>query len=481
MVHLTQAKASQKSKVTLVLAESSAVIYDYSADKASAKALDMLLVEDERLFEVKQLDKSLMAWMPSDKTLAWERFEKLRKLGSTVRQRMVESGASELLIVNACPEPGLALAVAEGFVLSDYVFDKYISSARAKKATKLTLRLRDSAIGKTTLEEMDALSKATCFARDLVNEPQNVLTATKLSQEADRAGKFHGFSVEIFNKSKIAALKMGGLLAVNQGSPEPPTFTIMEWKPAKSKNKKPIVLVGKGVVYDTGGLSLKPTPNSMDMMKCDMAGAASVLGTMSALAANKVPLHVIGLVPATDNRPGKNAYAPGDIITMMSGTTVEVLNTDAEGRLILADALYYARRYKPELVIDLATLTGAAVRALGTSVSAAMGSASDADFDLLFNAGLQVCERVVRFPLWSDYKEGLKSSVADITNLGPAEAGQITAGIFLQHFTDYPWMHLDIAGPAFLMRQEDYRPRGGTGVGVRLLMEFFEKKYELTK
>jgi leucyl aminopeptidase len=181
----------------------------------------------------------------------------------------------------------------------------------------------------------------------------------------------------VFNKAKITSLKMGGLLSVNLGSMEPPTFSIMEYKPRNAKNKQPVILVGKGVVYDTGGLSLKPTPNSMDMMKCDMAGSAAVAGTMYAIAKAKLPVHVIGLVPATDNRPGENAYVPGDVITMYNGLTVEMLNADAEGRMILADALAYAQKYNPKLVIDLATLTGAAVAAIGTSGIVAMGTADE--------------------------------------------------------------------------------------------------------
>jgi leucyl aminopeptidase len=204
-----------------------------------------------------------------------------------------------------------------------------------------------------------------------------------------------------------------------------------------------------------------------------------VLGTMQAIAANQLPLHVIALIPATDNRPSGEAYAPGDVITMMSGATVEVLNTDAEGRLILADSLHYAKRYKPELVIDLATLTGAAVRALGSGVAASMGTASENDFDLLNACGLHAWERLVWFPLWDDYKEQLKSSIADLTNLGGPEAGHITAGKFLEHFTDYPWMHIDIAGPAFLTSADGYRPKGGTGFGVRLLVDFLTTKYKI--
>ena len=220
---------------------------------------------------------------------------------------------------------------------------------------------------------MDGLLQGVFLARDLVNAPLNKLNAVQFAERMAQAGDEAGYTTDILDLAKIEALRMGGLLAVNLGSPEPPTFSILEYKPANAKNAKPYVLVGKGVVFDTGGLSLKPTPNSMDMMKCDMAGGAAVAGTLFALAKNQVPLHVIGLVPATDNRPGGLAYAPGDVITMHSGLTVEVKNTDAEGRLLLADALSFAKRYEPELVIDLATLTGAAVRALATEAAAVDG------------------------------------------------------------------------------------------------------------
>jgi leucyl aminopeptidase len=246
----------------------------------------------------------------------------------------------------------------------------------------------------------------------------------------------------------------------------------MEWKPKSAKNKKPIILVGKGVVYDTGGLSLKPTANSMDIMKCDMGGAAAVSCAIYAIAKAKIPIHIVGLVPATDNRPGGNAYAPGDVVTMFDGTTVEVLNTDAEGRMILADALAYAKKYKPELVIDAATLTGSAMRAIGSYGSVVMGTASETAFNKLEESGENTYERTVRFPFWDEYGEEIKSPIADIKNLGGASAGAITAGKFLEHFTDYPWIHVDIAGPAWADSDSGYLSKGGTGTGVRLFFDF---------
>ncbi len=326
----------------------------------------------------------------------------------------------------------------------------------------------------------------TCIARDLVNEPLSHLNAEKLSVVLEKLAKESGFKLQVLREKKIKELKMGGVLSVNKGSVAKPTFNILTYKSKKSKSKNPVVLVGKGVMYDTGGLSLKPTPNSMDMMKCDMGGAAAVIGAIYALALSKADCYVIGLIPAVENRPGGEAYVPGDVIKMMNGSTVEVLNTDAEGRLILADALHYAKRYRPELVIDVATLTGAAARAIGKHGLVAMENYrkeiftdfSDNMKDLL-KSGNIVGERVAAQPFWDDYRDELKSSIADIKNLGGAEAGHITAGKFLEHFVDYPWIHLDIAGSAFLQQDYLYYKKGGTGVGVRLLVKFLTKTVDL--
>jgi leucyl aminopeptidase len=372
------------------------------------------------------------------------------------------AGADELLVL------------AEGVVLSSYSFQKYKSE---KKGSKLAeMRLIAKGLTETAVRELAVVLEATFLARDLVNEPVIYLTAEQLSQEITEMGKKAGFKVEVFGKSKIQSLKMGGLLAVNAGAPNPPTFNILEYKPDGAVNEKPYVLVGKGVVYDTGGLSLKPTPNSMDEMKCDMAGAAAVAGAIYAVAQSKLPLYVVGLIPATENRPDGNAITPGDVITMYSGTTVEVLNTDAEGRLILADALCYATKYNPALVIDLATLTGAAARAIGKEGIVYMGTAPDAEKKALERSGYAVHERLVEFPLWEEYDSHLESAIADLKNIGGAEAGAITAGKFLEHFVEFPWLHLDIAGGAFLTGNDSYRGKHGTGIGVRLLYHFLKGK-----
>lgn len=363
--------------------------------------------------------------------------------------------------------------IMEGMALSSYQFIKYFKDKKEKTAKLKTVFTTNKSVD---VNKANTIADATNWAKELVNEPLSYLTAEKLSEDVKAKCEKVGISVEIFKKAKITSLKMGGLLAVNKGSIDPPTFTILEWKPKNVKNKKPIVLVGKGIVYDTGGLSLKPTANSMDFMKSDMGGAAAMAGTIYAAAKLKLPLHIITLIPATDNRPSGNAYAPGDVITMMDGTTVEVLNTDAEGRMVLADALAYAKKYKPELVLDAATLTGAAVAAIGTKASIAMGNAKDKEIKLLEKSGFETWDRVALFPFWDDYKELLKSPIADLKNLGGPYAGTITAGKFLEHFTDYPYIHIDIAGPAFTHAKEGYRGQGGTGAGVRLLIEFLSQK-----
>jgi len=403
--------------------------------------------------------------------------ESIRTTGVRVLAALNAARISEVCIINETPESGFSLALAEGMALANYQFLKYFKDKKQKQNSLSIIHIADKSTNAKAVDELNNVVQATCLARTLVNEPLSYLTAVQFGKEMTKAGKEAGFSVRVLNKKEIEAKKMGGLLAVNAGSIDPPTFTIMEYKPEKFKNKKPIVLVGKGVVFDTGGLSLKPTPGSMDEMKCDMAGAAAVVGAIHAIASNNLPVHVIGLVPSTDNRPGGNAYVPQDVITISDGTTVEVLNTDAEGRLILADALVYAKQYKPELCIDLATLTGAAMRAVGSYASAIMGTAEQKVMDHLAESGMNVFERTVQFPMWKEYGDEMKSQVADLKNLGGANAGHISAGKFLEHFTDYPWIHIDIAGPAYSNSASQYRTSGGTGVGVRLLYDFIRNNY----
>ncbi|HBS88896.1 MAG: hypothetical protein A2W91_00855 [Bacteroidetes bacterium GWF2_38_335] len=400
--------------------------------------------------------------------------EKARDAAGKIVGHANKKALKSVVIKNETREKDITLAFAEGMVLSNYQFLKYFSKSEKKKNSLTEAGLLDKKISKKDFEFFGNIMEGIAIARDLTNEPLSYLTAQKLSQEIDKLAPRSGFSVEIFDHKKIESLKMGGLLAINRGSIDPPTFTTIEWKAKNAVNKNPVVLVGKGVVFDTGGLSLKPT-DSMDYMKSDMAGAAAVTGTIFALARSKMPLWVVALIPATDNRPGENAVVPGDVVTMHDGTTVEVLNTDAEGRMILADALSYAKRFKPMLVIDIATLTGSANQAVGPHGIPFMGTANKTIKEKLTVAGDLFRERLIEFPLWNEYGEMIKSSIADIKNTGGKTAGMITAGKFLEHFTDYPWIHIDIAGQAFKKTNGSYLGKGATGVGVRLLSGFLNK------
>ncbi len=372
-----------------------------------------------------------------------------------------------------------AQALVEGFVLGSYRFDRY----RTKKdpgepAQRLVIQTGDQ--DKQVRRGADRgriIAEAVCSARDLVNLSPDEKTPVLLSKAIEKSAKKHGYEVTVWDKALIEEEGMGGLLAVNRGSQDPPTFSVLEWHPEHARNSRPVILVGKGVVFDTGGLSLKPTKGSMDSMKSDMAGAAAVIGAMEAVAKLELPLYVIGLIPATDNRPGEKAYVPGDVVKMHSGKTVEVLNTDAEGRMILADALSYASTFYPEIVLDLATLTGAAVVALGDIVAATMTNEEKGAEDRLqsiTSAGAASGDRVHPLPMFDEYNEQLKSTVADLKNVGGRGAGSITAAKFLEHFVDYPWIHVDIAGPSFLDAQRGYHAAGGTGFGVRLLARFLQ-------
>jgi leucyl aminopeptidase len=409
---------------------------------------------------------------------AYFQTEGARKAGCSISGEVAKLKEESLTLAVEAGEnkEQLALAYAEGAVLGNYQFIKYKSEKEKEESSLKDIRLFHQGMQQEEIDELNALTEATYVARDLVNEPVIFLTANQLGEEVKKLSEESGISSQVLNKRQIEALKMGGLLSVNKGSQEPPTFSIMEYKPANAVNEKPIVLVGKGVVFDTGGLSLKPTANSMDIMKCDMAGAATVIGAIYAAARAKLPLHIVTLVPATDNRPGENAITPGDVITICNAATVEVLNTDAEGRLILADALVYAKKYNPEVVFDFATLTGAAAAAIGHYGIVCMGTADEKVKTDLVKSGNEVYERLVEFPVWDEFDELLKSDIADMKNIGGPVGGAITAGKFLQKFVDYPWMHFDIAGPAFVKAKDSYRGKNGSGIGVRLLFQYFKNR-----
>jgi len=397
----------------------------------------------------------------------FDELENARRKAAKVHELLISSGIDKVAVL--CDNTVQEVAFTEGLVLSDYRFDKYKTKPEPKNLKEIIIGFDPETVG------LKNIMSAVYWSRDLVNEPPAELTANELSSRFEELGKQSGIEVEVFGKSRIESLRMGGLLAVNRGSVQEPTFNILTYKPENAINKQPLVLVGKGVVYDTGGINLKPT-GYLETMKSDMSGSAVVSGLIKAIAANKLPVYVIGLIPATDNRPGKDAIVPGDIITMFNGKTVEIINTDAEGRLVLADGLAFSEKYDPQLVISVATLTGAAKAAFGDRVIAAMGNANGPLADLI-SAGFETGERVAELPFWEDYGEEVKSKIADLKNLGGKTAGAITAGKFLENFTKSPYIHLDIAGVSFLEKDDYYRPAGGTGTGVRVLYQFIESNF----
>ncbi|MEJ2209370.1 MAG: leucyl aminopeptidase, partial [Anaerolineae bacterium] len=321
------------------------------------------------------------------------------------------------------------------------------------------------------------VAEAACLARDLVNRPANYATPTDLAEVAmEIAAEFDNMRCQVLSEEDADELGMGAFLGVAQGSEEEAAFIILEHNPGR-EDLDTVVLVGKGITFDTGGISLKPAEN-MDRMRGDMGGGAAVLATMYAVGELELPLHVVGLVPATENMPGGRAYKPGDVLMALNGKTIEVLNTDAEGRLILADALAYAARFEPQAVVDLATLTGACVIALGRGVAAGLFSNDDDLTAHLLAAAEDSGERLWRLPLYDDYLATLKSLTADLSNTGGRYGGVGASAMFLQQFAEgYPWAHLDIAGMSFEDRPNSpQRPahlqKGATGFGVRLLLQF---------
>lgn len=400
-----------------------------------------------------------------------------RAAGRAARRcRALKAGSAAFVVPDGPSSVDVIGAMAEGALLGLYRFDKYKSENSNERNGPETLVFvsEDRALAKKaqkTLDRARIIAEGTMFARDLANAPGNEIYPETLAKAAQASGKRHGFKVTVYEKNAIQKMGMGGVIGVSQGSARTPRFIVME----HGSKGRPVVLVGKGVTFDTGGISIKPSAN-MAEMKMDMSGAAAVIGTMEAVARLRLPVRVIGLVPAVENMPSGQSIRPGDILRHYNGKTSEVDNTDAEGRLILADALGYAEQFKPRAVIDLATLTGACVVALGHYATGMMGT-DDELMKGLREAGERTSERVWQLPLFDEYEKLIKSDVADVKNVGGRWAGAITAAWFLRKFIgSYPWAHLDIAGTAMLEENGDYTLRGASGVGVRLLVEYLSGK-----
>ncbi len=373
-------------------------------------------------------------------------------------------------------EPALE-AVCEGSLLGGYSFDEYKTKNRDELFSfeEMTLLLPKGGNRKDAVARIDAalaVYRGVSLARDLVSRPGNVVTTGYLAETARELAKRHKLTCRIMEMEELEQLGMNALVAVGKGSVEPPRLIVLEYRGAGDSGR-PAVLVGKGITFDSGGISIKPGAG-MEEMKTDMAGGAAVLGIMAAAAGLKLPVNLVGIIPTAENMPDGKSYKPGDVVTSLSGQTIEITNTDAEGRLILCDALHYALKYKPTAMIDLATLTGACVVALGHEASGMMGNDRRL-IDRLKRAGEKCGERVWELPLWDEYGEAMKSDIADLKNAGSRDGGSITAGWFLKQFVGKAnWVHLDIAGTAWSDKTRPCSPKGATGVGVRLLIEYLK-------
>lgn len=407
--------------------------------------------------------------------------EKFRGAASTAAGELARLPVTKATVLLPAPPrftaQELAQALTESLLLASYKFVPYKTDEKSRE-TKLEEiefflpipRLLPQA--KRAIDRGQIIAQAVSWARDLGNHPGNVATPAHLANHAlalARANK--KLKVKILDRKAIQKEKMGALLAVAQGSDEEPKFIILEY-PGK-RGGAPVVLVGKGITFDSGGLSIKPS-EKMEEMKFDMAGAATVLGTIKAAAELKLPLNLVGLIPATENLPSGKAIKPGDIVKSRSGKTIEVVNTDAEGRMVLSDALDYAKQYKPALVMDFATLTGAIVVALGDDLVGAFSNKKDL-IPKLETAATITGEKIWPMPLEPAYEELIKSDFADLRNISTVRfADAVHAANFLKNFVDYPWIHLDIAGVAWATREKPYRPKGATGIGIRLALEFLK-------
>jgi leucyl aminopeptidase len=395
------------------------------------------------------------------------------KAGQYIRDAGIKQFAFPIKKFEGFSEEGLAESFVTGLLLGTYQYNELKTLEREKiKEIEEVILLGETAVElKSIPSGMGTgriIADAVCAARDLVNGPSNKITPTLLSEKGHQIAQDHGMEIQVLEVDQAETMGMGAFTAVAKGSQEPGKFIILEYN--KGKGFDTIALVGKGITFDSGGISIKPA-EGMNRMKDDMSGAAAVLAMMQAASKLQIPLHLVGIIPATENLPSGKAYKPGDVLKTLSGQTVEVISTDAEGRLILSDALTYSLRYQPKAIIDLATLTGACVIALGDYVIGLFGN-DESLLKRIEDSSEKTGEKVWRLPLWDEYFEYLKSDVADFKNVGTRAAGAIIGGIFLSKFIEkIPWVHLDIAGPAFIEKDKPYIPKGGTGVGVRLVVQ----------
>ena len=403
---------------------------------------------------------------------------RLRQAAGKAAPHLRAAGARNIMIAADGLGSGAeetAQALTEGSVLGLYRFLKYKTKEENnnKEDVQAVTIVTESAASLKAMQKGaktgEVIAGSTMMVRDMVSSPPVDMTPAIVAAKARETAREFGLKLQVLERSRMETLGMGALLGVASGSAQPPKFIILEYR--RGGRKPCIALVGKTITFDSGGISIKPSEN-MDKMKDDMAGGAAVLGALRTVAALKLPLNIVGLLPATENMPGGSAYKPGDVLRTLSGQTIEIINTDAEGRLILSDALAYACRYKPAVIVDIATLTGACRVALGQEAMGMLGT-DDKLKQKIREAGEKTGERVWELPLWEGYYDQIKSDIADMKNAGGRDGGAITAAALLSRFVqDYPWVHLDIAATAWTEKDRPYTPKGATGIGVRLLTQF---------
>jgi leucyl aminopeptidase len=417
--------------------------------------------------------------------------EKLRQAMGTAAKAIRDVGAASFAVAVEDPAPLLTTlpaanrvrevsqALVESAILGLYQFTVYHTERKdeTKSVRRMTVLVSDPpalAQAQQGARQGEVVGEAATYVRDLCNHPANVVTPTYIANEAKKVARERGVRCTVLDRSQMEKLGMGAILGVARGSHEPPKFIVLEYR-GGPRSERPVALVGKTITFDSGGISLKPADN-MEQMKADMTGGAAVLAAIRAAAGLRLPLNVVAVIPATENMPGGRAIKPGDVLHSLSGKTIEVINTDAEGRLILADGLTYAQRFKPAALVDIATLTGACVVALGNHAIGVLGN-NDKLIGDLKSAGEQCGERAWQLPLWEEYYEQIKSDVADLKNTGGRAGGTITAAAFLSKFAgDAVWAHLDIASTDWSERERAYIPKGATGVGARLLIQFLTNR-----
>ncbi len=462
---------------------------DFAAfDKAAGGAIAKILASGDFSGKVGQMAVAYPSGGIRRVILDWfgkRRFdpEAVRRAIGRVVNKANELGVKELTLVypKALPVNGAevpTISMVEAALLANYKMTEYMTTLderQKSRVKRLNILVANKAVGQKTekgVAKGKILAESAILARDLTNYPGNYLNPTRYADIVKEQGKKWGFKVQVLTKPEIEKLGMGGLLGVARGSAEPPVFMILEHNAGKPRLDT-VVFVGKGVTFDSGGISIKPA-DKMEEMKGDMAGSAAVFGALCAAARLNLPLHLVALMPVTENLPSGTAFKPGDILKALNGKTIEVINTDAEGRLILADALTYAERFKPKAVVDIATLTGACIVALGHVCAAVLGT-DQKTIDRLKKASEQTAEKIWQLPLYDDYDDRIKSDIADVKNSGGRPGGTITAARFLKKFIgDYPWAHLDIAAMDLEEKGQPYIPKGATGFGTRLLIQFAE-------